>query len=72
MVTKIRFQKIGHVLNTLINSDRHHLIIYDNDENSKPYIRGYFSLAFICKKLGLVLKHLNQRKDSLTNLGEYL
>ncbi len=67
----IESSKIGHILNTLINSDRHHIIVYDTDENGNKYIRGYFSLAFIRRKIGLDLKHLN-RKDGLTKLSENL
>lgn len=62
--------KIGHILNTLINSDRHHIIVYD-EENGKKYIRGYFSLAFIRRNLGLDIKHL-MPKHGLTRLSEDL
>ena len=67
----IENSKIGHILNTLINSNRHHIIVYETDESGNEYIRGYFSLAFIRRKIGLDIKHLN-RKDGLTNLSEYL
>ena len=67
----IESTKIGHVLNTLINSNRHHIIVYDEDDSGNQYIRGYFSLAFIRRKLGIVIKHL-KRKDGLTNLIEDL
>ncbi|MGQ4002610.1 hypothetical protein QIW49_01550 [Francisellaceae bacterium CB300] len=67
----IESSKIGHVLNTLINSDRHHIIVCDTDENGNEYIRGYFSLAFIRRKIGLDIRHLN-RKDGLTSLSEDL
>ena len=67
----IESSKIGHVLNTLINSDRHHVIVYDTDKSGSKYIRGYFSLAFIRRKIGLDIKHLN-RKEGLTSLSEDL
>ncbi|AXA33907.1 CBS domain-containing protein [Francisella adeliensis] len=63
--------KIGHILNTLINSDRHHIIVYDEDNKGNKFIRGYFSLAFIRRNLGLDIKHL-MPKNGLTRLSEDL
>jgi hypothetical protein len=63
--------KIGHILNTLINSDRHHIVVYDKDDSGNKYIRGYFSLAFIRRNLGLDIKHL-MPKDGLTSLSQDL
>ena len=55
--------KIGHILHTLISSAYHHIVVYDVDENDNKYIRGYFSLAFIRRKLGLDIKHIYRRDD---------
>ena len=63
--------KIGHILNTLINSTYHHIVVYDIDRNDNKYIRGYFSLAFIRRKLGLDIRHV-YRKDNLAGINRGL
>ncbi|APC91534.1 MULTISPECIES: hypothetical protein [Francisella] len=65
----IENSKIGHVLNTLINSDYHHIIVYDEDKNSEKYIRGYFSLPYIRRKLSLDIYHVYQ-KEGISNLNK--
>lgn len=64
----IEDSKIGHVLNTLINSDYHHIVVYDENKNGEKYIRGYFSLPFIRRKLGLELNHVYQR-EGISNIN---
>ncbi|AIT08672.1 hypothetical protein LO80_00890 [Candidatus Francisella endociliophora] len=61
----IESSKVGHILNTLINSEYHHIVVHDKDENGEKYIRGYFSLPFIRKKLGLDLTHSDYRMNTL-------
>lgn len=65
----IENSKVGHILNTLINSDYHHIVVYDKDENDEKYIRGYFSLPFIRKKLGLDVSHV-YRKEGLSSINK--
>lgn len=55
--------KIGHVLHTLISSAYHHIVVYDTNEKGQEYIRGYFSLAFIRRELGVDIKHLYLKSD---------
>lgn len=61
----IKEAKVGHILNTLVYSDRHHIIVYDKSEDGEKYIRGYFSLAYIRRKLGLDIVHYDHRMNSL-------
>jgi len=61
----VKETKIGHILNTLVNYDRHHMVVYDKDESGEKYIRGYFSLPFIRRKLGLELTHADYRMNTL-------
>ena len=65
----IENSKIGHILNTLINSEYHHIIVYDEDKNDKKYIRGYFSLPYIRRKLSLDVYHVYQ-KEGISNLNK--
>ncbi|MFT4693346.1 MAG: signal-transduction protein with cAMP-binding, CBS, and nucleotidyltransferase domain [Francisella sp.] len=55
--------KIGHILHTLINSTYHHIVAYDTDEKGHEYIRGYFSLAFIRRELGIDIRHIYRKND---------
>ncbi|MEY8702292.1 CBS domain-containing protein [Francisella philomiragia] len=61
--------KIGHILNTLINSDYNHIVVYDKNESGEKYIRGYFSLPYIRRKLGLDVYHVYQ-KEGVSNLNK--
>jgi len=63
--------KIGHILHTLINSVYHHIVVYDTDEKGNEYIRGYFSLAFIRRELGIDIRHV-YRKDDLAGINRGL
>lgn len=65
----IKNTKIGHILNTLINSDYHHIVVYDKNESGEKYIRGYFSLPYIRRKLGLDVYHVYQ-KEGVSNLNK--
>ncbi|AEB28740.1 CBS domain-containing protein [Francisella hispaniensis] len=65
----IENSKIGHVLNTLINSDYHHIIVYDENKDGEKYIRGYFSLPYIRRKLSLDVYHVYQ-KQGISNLNK--
>lgn len=67
----IQNSKIGHILNTLINSVYHHIVVYDVDDKGNEYIRGYFSLAFIRKKIGLDVRHV-YRKNGLAGINRGL
>ena len=67
----IESAKIGHILNTLINSSYHHIVAYDTDEKGNEYIRGYFSLAFIRRELGIDIRHL-YHKDDLAGINRGL
>lgn len=58
----IKGAKIGHILNTLINSTYHHIVVYDKDKNGEKYIRGYFSLPFIRKELDIDVSHVYQKE----------
>lgn len=59
----IESAKIGHILNTLINSSQHHIIVYDKNDEGVKYIRGYFSLAFIRRELSIDIKHIYRKVD---------
>lgn len=61
----IKDSKVGHILNTLINSDRHHIVVYDEASDGQKIIRGYFSLAYIRRKLGMDLTHSDYRMNTL-------
>ncbi|MDE4953351.1 hypothetical protein NAI68_11995, partial [Francisella tularensis subsp. holarctica] len=56
----IENSKIGHLVNTLINSDYHQIIVYDKDKNVEKYIRVYFSLPYIRRKLSIYVYHVYQ------------
>lgn len=65
----IENSKIGHILNTLINSEYNHIIVYDEDKNDKKYISGYFSLPYIRRKFSLDVYHVYQ-KEVISNLNK--
>jgi hypothetical protein len=66
----IKGAKIGHILNTLIHSAYHHIVVYDKDENGEKYIRGYFSLPFIRRELGIDVSHVYQ-KEGIGNITRF-
>ena len=43
--------KVGHILNTISQSDGDHLIVYDTNGKGQNFIRGYFSLAYIRRRV---------------------
>jgi hypothetical protein len=46
-------------------------VVYDTDEKGNEYIRGYFSLAFIRRELGIDIRHV-YRKDDLAGINRGL
>ncbi|AJC49068.1 CBS domain-containing protein [Allofrancisella guangzhouensis] len=65
----IKDTKIGHILNTLINSSYHHIVVYEEDTKGEKSIRGYFSFSHIRRKLGLEVYHAYQ-KDGVANISK--
>ncbi|QIV94557.1 CBS domain-containing protein [Allofrancisella frigidaquae] len=65
----IKDAKIGHILNTLMNTSYHHIVVYDEDSKNEQYIRGYFSFSHIKRKLGLEVYHSYQ-KDGVANISK--
>ncbi len=61
--------KIGHILNTLLKENRHQILISDKDENGEDYVRGYFALSYIKKKLNLDLTSSLQ-KDGVASISK--
>jgi TATA-binding protein-associated factor Taf7 len=59
----IKDLKIGHVINTLVNSEFHHIVVYDTNKQGDKYIRGYFSLPYIRRKLSIDANLVYQRQS---------
>ena len=65
----IKDAKIGHIVNTLLDDNRHQVLVYDQDEKGNTYIRGYFALSYIKRKLNLDV-HLSHQKDSVAGISQ--
>ncbi|APC97401.1 CBS domain-containing protein [Francisella frigiditurris] len=78
-ITKVRMihydmledAKIGHIIKTLLKDNRHQILIYEEDENGNPFIRGYFALSYIKRKLGLEV-HLSHQKDGVASISKVM
>ena len=58
----IKDLRIGHVINTLVNSQFHHIVVFDINKNCDKYIRGYFSLPYIRRKLSIDVNLVYQKQ----------
>ncbi|WP_150468209.1 hypothetical protein [Francisella sp. SYW-9] len=67
----IKEAKIGHILNTLINSTHPHFVVSDKNKDGEKYIRGYFSLPYIRKKLGLLDVFHSYTKEEIARITRF-
>jgi signal-transduction protein with cAMP-binding, CBS, and nucleotidyltransferase domain len=58
----IKDLRIGHVINTLVNSQFHHIVVFDINKKGDKYIRGYFSLPYIRRKLSIDVNLVYQKQ----------